>query len=261
MVPPPFLICVIRSVSVLSVVPSVSAGEPPALPVAFRKLIESPILPTMKYELETIPVWEAYRADAECPVCILEKKNEAQNVKYFLGDSVMDPDTRVAANEKGFCVYHTELLLEGGHKLGLALMTHTYLAGFIKSYARKRAEEEKAKGKPKSQPPDWPAFFKATQSACLFCERLAATVDRYVFTIVYLFKKDDDFKKTFLASKGFCLPHLARALEMADENLSGAAKEDFARELLALENVVILVFDQKKIGPRRFTAGYFGSCS
>ncbi len=197
----------------------------------------------MKYELETIPVWEAYRADSECPVCILEKKNEAQNVKYFLGDSVMDPDTRVAANEKGFCVYHTELLLEGGHKLGLALMTHTYLAMFLKAFRRKRAEDEKAKSKPKSAPAEWPSFFKATQASCLFCERLAATVDRYVFTIVYLFKKDDDFRKTFLASKGFCLTHLARALEMAEENLSGQVRDDFTRELLALEEKRLAVLE------------------
>jgi hypothetical protein len=189
----------------------------------------------MKYELETIPVWEAYRAGGECPVCVLEKKNEAQNVKYFLGDSVMDPDTRVAANEKGFCVCHTDLLFEGGHKLGLALMTHTYLAGFLAAFRRKRAEEADAKGKPKKQPADWPGFFRATQSACLFCERLEATLDRYVFTIVYLYKKDEDFRKAFLASQGFCLKHLARVLEMAGENLPGAVRDEFVRELLALE--------------------------
>jgi hypothetical protein len=189
----------------------------------------------MKYELETIPVWEAYRADSECPVCILEKKNEAQNVKYFLGDSVMDPDTRVAANQKGFCVYHTELLLEGGHKLGLALMTHTRLAELLSAFRKKLRDEAEAKGKNKREPVDWPGFFKSTQAGCLFCERLAATVGRYIFTIVYLYKKDADFKKTFLASKGFCLAHLARALEMADKEFGGAVREEFCRDLLSLE--------------------------
>ncbi|MBN2352680.1 MAG: hypothetical protein JXD23_08950 [Spirochaetales bacterium] len=197
----------------------------------------------MKYELETIPVWDAYRAGGECPVCILEKKNEAQNVKYFLGDSVMDPDTRVAANEKGFCVYHSELLFEGGHKLGLALMTHTYLARFLADLRRKRAEEPDAKARSKRPSVEWPAFFRATRSACLFCERLAATIDRYVFTIVYLYKKDEDFRKTFHASNGFCLPHLARALEMAEENLSGAIREEFTRELLALEEKRLAVLE------------------
>ncbi len=197
----------------------------------------------MKYELETIPVWDAYRAGGECPVCILEKKNEAQSVKFFLGESVMDSKTRVAANEKGFCVYHSELLFEGGHKLGLALMTHTYLARFLDAFRRKRAREPDAKGKPKRPSAEWPAFFRATRSACLFCERLTATVDRYLFTIVYLYKKDADFRKTFLASNGFCLEHLARALEMAEENLSGAIRDEFTRELLALEEKRLAVLE------------------
>jgi hypothetical protein len=189
---------------------------------------------SMKYELETIPVWEAFRADSECPVCILEKKNEAQNVKYFLGESVMDPDTRVAANKKGFCVSHTDLLLEGGHKLGLAFMSHTYLVELLAAFRRKRAEAADPKARNKKQPVDWPGFFNAMQATCLFCERLAATIDRYVFTIVYLYKKDDDFKKALLGSKGFCLPHLARVLAMADGELAGPVREEFTHGLLEL---------------------------
>jgi hypothetical protein len=197
----------------------------------------------MKYELETIPVWEAYQADSECPVCILEKKNEAANLKYFLGDSVMDPDTRVAANTKGFCVRHSDLLFEGGHKLGLALMTHTYLQSLIKAFRGLLKEDGDARNRAKKAPPDWPAFFRRPQTECLFCERLAQTIDRYLFTIVYLYRKDDDFKKAILASKGFCLPHCARVLEMADAELKGPQRDAFFQELLTIEEKRLTVLE------------------
>jgi hypothetical protein len=32
----------------------------------------------MKYELETIPVWDAYQSDSECPLCLLMKKAEEE---------------------------------------------------------------------------------------------------------------------------------------------------------------------------------------
>jgi hypothetical protein len=197
----------------------------------------------MKYELETIPVWDAYKTDTECPVCFLQKKNEAQSLKYFLGDSVMDPDTRVAANEKGFCVRHSDMLFGGGHKLGLALMTHTYLQQLLQAFRMKLEENNAAKTKNKSAAPDWPGFFRKPGKECLFCERVAQTVDRYLFTIAYLYRKDDEFKKTFLGSKGFCLPHCARALEMANEVLKGTVREDFIAELLSLEEKRLTVLE------------------
>jgi hypothetical protein len=197
----------------------------------------------MKYELETIPVWDAYKADSECPVCMLQKKSEVQSLKYFLGDSVMDPETRVAANTKGFCVRHSDMLFEGGHKLGLALMTHTYLQQFVRAFRKKMKEKDTVKAKGKTAAPDWAGFFRKTQAECLFCERVAQTVDRYLFTIVYLYRKDDDFKKAFLASKGFCLIHCARALEMADEILKGTVHDDFVDRLLDLQEKRLTVLE------------------
>jgi hypothetical protein len=200
------------------------------------------ILPAMKYELETIPVWEAYRADGECPVCVLEKKNEAQYLKFFLGDSVMDPDTRVEANRKGFCVRHSNLLLEGGHKLGLALMSHTFLQQFLAKYRDMKKEEKVARARKKT-PPDWPGFIRRSLSECLFCERLAQTLDRYVYTIVYLYRKDEDFRTTFQGSKGFCLPHAARVLEMADGELKGPVRDGFFSDLLTIEEQRLAVLE------------------
>ena len=48
----------------------------------------------MKQHIDTIPVWEAYQADCECPLCRIRLKNETMYVDNFLGASVMEPSTR-----------------------------------------------------------------------------------------------------------------------------------------------------------------------
>ena len=90
----------------------------------------------MKLHIDTAPVWEAYRTDCECPLCLLNDRVEAASVEYFLGDSVMEPSQRIEVNEKGFCGRHFALMFDAGNRLGLALMTHTYLKNTIEKMAR-----------------------------------------------------------------------------------------------------------------------------
>ena len=48
----------------------------------------------MKQHIDTAPVWESYRQDCECPMCLLHARAENANVSYFLGESVMEPSQR-----------------------------------------------------------------------------------------------------------------------------------------------------------------------
>ena len=66
----------------------------------------------MNQHIDTIPVWDAYKTDCECPLCVLAKKNEEEYVDNFLGASVMEPDRRVEVNEKGFCRRHFEMMFD-----------------------------------------------------------------------------------------------------------------------------------------------------
>ena len=81
----------------------------------------------MREHLDTMPIWEAYRAGCECPLCEIRQKNEAMYIDNFLGASVMEPDTRVEVNQKGFCQRHFAQMFMASNRLGLALMTHTYM--------------------------------------------------------------------------------------------------------------------------------------
>ena len=80
----------------------------------------------MKIVLETIPVWDAFRASDECPVCTLMEKAEKDALSYYLSSAIMTPEVRVETNENGFCPYHFILLSKEGKPQSLALLMDTY---------------------------------------------------------------------------------------------------------------------------------------
>jgi hypothetical protein len=175
----------------------------------------------MKYKLETIPVWDAFDADTECPFCLLERKAEKGYLKFFLGNSVMVPEMRVEVNGTGFCRTHYPMLYntrENRHALGL--LTHTRLqeaqketGRLLSALARKadRKSLEKAAASLGSQ-----------VESCMICSRLAETLARYSFTTLYLWKRDEEgFRERYASSKGFCLQHLGGLLSMGAEVLTG----------------------------------------
>lgn len=188
----------------------------------------------MKYQLETIPIWEAYETCTECPLCFLENKIEKNNIQFFLGGSVMEPDMRGMVNELGFCPVHFHMLFNAGNKLGLALMAHTHLL-----YLLKKMKNLGQHTTPKARS-GYCGFLKTQRDKCVLCRKLEKTLKRYAFTIVYLWKKDEDFRNTFKNSKGFCLPHFAECILMADEVLSSQKKEMFFKDLFPLQSENLL---------------------
>jgi len=100
----------------------------------------------MKYELQTIPIWNAYDSGEDCPLCHLEEKLEADYQRFFLGNSVMAPDMRIEVNAKGFCRPHYRLLYRGENKLGLALMAQTRLEERRRSFTGVMREAGHAAG-------------------------------------------------------------------------------------------------------------------
>ena len=82
----------------------------------------------MKYELETIPIWDTYTENSECPLCFLKEKAEKKYLDFFLGNSVMVPEMRVQVNAAGFCPAHyTSLFSSRKNRHGLGLISHTHL--------------------------------------------------------------------------------------------------------------------------------------
>ena len=82
-----------------------------------------------------IPVNDAYSGTSECPFCALYNKAENDYLEYYLGPSLMEPDTRKITNKTGFCPEHMGKLNKSvTNRLGLGLVMHTHL--FMKTSLR-----------------------------------------------------------------------------------------------------------------------------
>ena len=195
----------------------------------------------MKYTLDTIPVLDAYKTGCECPLCSLRVLSEDQYVDSMLGSAYMEPDCRVKTNEVGFCVRHFQLMYDRRNRLGLALMTHTHMQEVISSVEAILGDDAPARGSLFASlrggkiEGGAPQKIRARMSGCVICEQMEGAVNRYAYTIAQLYGTNSEFKAMFDGSKGFCLPHLALVLEMAEKTLSGEALRTFRAAVSAVE--------------------------
>ena len=206
----------------------------------------------MRYHIDTIPVWDALKLESECPLCALRRQVERGEVERFLGGSVMEPDTRIQVNAKGFCQRHHVLLYAQQNRLGHALMTHTHM-----KETRQKAEAILAEAADAAQEGGKAGLFKrraakggdplstasealrALTGSCILCDTVQENMRRYAYTLLHLYTHDRAFKTAFEAGKGVCLPDAALLLEMAADALKGQDRADFARAIqrLTAENL------------------------
>ena len=197
----------------------------------------------MKYTLDTIPVLDAYKTGCECPLCKLRILCEDQYVDTMLASAYMEPEWRIKSNETGFCTRHYELMFDRRNRLGLALMTHTHMQEVIKSMeailtggsAGKKSLLSSLRGGSKADENGMPAKIRARIDGCVICEQVDKALERYAYTIAQLYFTNSEFKTLFAGSKGFCLPHLALVLEMAEKTLSGGQMTEFQKAVAAME--------------------------
>jgi hypothetical protein len=186
----------------------------------------------MKYKLETIPVWDAFKEDTECPFCFLKEIAEKRYLKYYLGNSAMNPETRVELNKTGFCPDHFSQLLKERNPQHLGLITHTHLQDWSKDLDKRFPAEKSGRSSFLSTKNTDTSEFKTQNDSrikdCLICDRIEKTIKRYTFTTCILWKKDEEEFRRFLSeSKGFCIPHEGDLLLMAEEVLKKSEKNDF----------------------------------
>lgn len=201
----------------------------------------------MKYKLETIPVWDAFREDCECPFCQLREKAELRYLKYYLGNSAMNPETRVELNKTGFCPDHFSKLLTQRSPQHLGLITHTHLQDWMADKEKRfpvagktqEPEQNEKKGifsRKKSPVEKYKSHCEKRIRTCLICDRIERTIQRYTFTTCYLWKRDEEGFRDFLKkTKGFCIPHETALLLMAEEILKSAELTLFFGEIKELQ--------------------------
>lgn len=172
----------------------------------------------MNYHINTIPVWDSFKAGGECPLCTLKEDVEKKLISQYLNEAVMEDSYRADVNKLGFCKQHFIKLYEGSNKLGVALQTHTRfkaLLSGLKFTAKSGKDDVK--------------FIRKQLSTCIVCDVTDFNMQRYYATIPKMYRHEDHFPELIKGGKGFCLGHFADLIEHA--NKAGKSATPFLEEI------------------------------
>ena len=188
---------------------------------------------TMKEQLYTIPVNDAFNEPCECPLCKIYDNLEQESIDFMLGPSYMEDDIRMETNKTGFCTKHIKQLYDRQNRLGIALMLHTHMkhtGEHIEKMAKSCNSSKKSLFGKKEKSP-LIDYIKEIENSCYICNRIENVFDRYIKTVIHCYTHDDDFKKKFNESKGFCTKHYGMLYEYAEKTLNSSALNNFISDL------------------------------
>lgn len=202
----------------------------------------------MKEQLYTIPVNDAFDEDCECPVCAMYRSLEKASVEYTMGPSYMEDDVRMETDRVGFCRNHMQMLWDENNRLGLALVLQSHMQKTTKDLKKLINSPFTGKGRgifKKNEESPISAYINRLNASCFVCERVQGFFERYIITIFYLWQNDKEFKKKYLASKGFCTGHYGLLVSEAPRNLTGDDLTEFNRATgrIYIENMERLIGD------------------
>jgi len=197
----------------------------------------------MKEKIYTIPVNDAYRSDSDCPLCKLRADIESGTLDFYLGASLMEPDTRVATNKLGFCRDHlSKMYGREINRLGIGLMLHTHMKQLRsdleepigKACPDKRTLLRGRDGEYGKRLSELASMLEKRAADCIICDKIKFTMDRYIDVLLWMYFEDEDFKKIFSGKKGHCTVHLAALLRGAGKHLNQNQCSEFVGELLSM---------------------------
>ena len=189
----------------------------------------------MREKIYTIPLSEAYESPSECPFCLIEEKLEKESVEYALGASMMEPDSRIISNEKGYCRRHFKMMLSEQKALSLALVLDTHLNETVRKIKDASKEKQARKMFKKDGEDRLLSLVSSINDSCVICEKIETTLEKFAEVFWYLYKTEKDFKEKVLSSQGFCLHHFCQVMSKIDSEFSGKAKEKARAEICELE--------------------------
>ncbi len=185
----------------------------------------------MKYELQTIPIHTSLDKNTECCLCELMKESLEHSLDYFLGSSVMNPETRVKVNNIGFCPEHFTDLASKNKAQSLSLLCDTFIEQTLKTYDK----DYKIKGNIDKSIDNINKEIDKRYKGCLICDKLELSIKRYSYTVVYLWKTEPEFREKLKNSKGFCMYHTKDVLNISKEALNKKERKEFVEFIMFLE--------------------------
>lgn len=189
----------------------------------------------MKEQLYTIPVNDAFAVDCECPVCSMYDSLEKDAIEFTMGPSYMEDDIRMETNKIGFCTHHVKQLYKHQNRLGLALILHTHMQRTNRNLEDLLSSDKPVKkglfAKKTENASPVTEYIENLNQSCYICNRIDRIFARYLATIYHCYEHDEEFRRKFAASKGFCTKHFGMLYEGAPSSLSGKRLPEFIKTL------------------------------
>lgn len=187
----------------------------------------------MKEHIDTIPVNEAFETQDECPFCHLERQVEQKAIRYTVGPgaSYMEPDVRATTDAMGFCRAHYKKMYDYGNSLGNALIMQTRMVGLQKELQAQldsfqMPDKKGLFSKKQTGPLPIVQWAQSKNRTCFLCHKVQYNMQRYYATYFHLIK-EPEFRQKVENSKGLCMHHFEKLMEMAPEKLPNAQLEWF----------------------------------
>ncbi|MBR7110270.1 MAG: hypothetical protein IKC83_00185 [Clostridia bacterium] len=169
--------------------------------------------------IHKIPVNEAFSEKCGCPMCKLKERYDQKAVWFLYEEGIMNPETRIETNKKGFCKKHLDMLAKEKQSLSLALMLETRLETLQKEL---------------NSPKNIIKTSTKTANSCWICEYTDNAMNEIAELVSQMYGAEDEFKKVFSEQEFFCLPHTALLLEK--NMLKGAKSNEYVKQLLDVNN-------------------------
>ena len=189
----------------------------------------------MKEQLYTIPVNDAFAVDCECPVCSMYDSLAKDAIEFTMGPSYMEDDIRMETNKIGFCTHHVKQLYKHQNRLGLALILHTHMQRTNRDLEDLLSSDKPVKkglfAKKTENASPVTEYIENLNHSCYICNRIDRIFARYLATIYHCYEHDEEFRRKFAASKGFCTKHFGMLYEGAPSSLSGKRLPEFIKTL------------------------------
>lgn len=161
----------------------------------------------MKETICTIPINDIFMEKKGCPFCRMYDMLENQYATFITGSAMMDPETRVATNEKGFCKKHFEKITEVGKRLPNALILQTHMQHILDNYFPKNTLSKPDKKKLQT--------LDEMMHTCYICDRINHDVEHFLRTVFKEWETNMEFRKLYQEQEFICLEHYHKVTSIA----------------------------------------------
>ena len=168
---------------------------------------------------------EYFNGEEGCPVCRIKRKIDERLTDQYLGEGVMEDNTRKEVNKLGFCTHHYGMLFSFKSKLGLGLQVSTRL-----NTISKEVFEPKNLKQAKKQAESVLNFEKS----CVVCKYLNEHMVRYYKTIAEVYNNVFSFEEKLDEVDGFCLEHYAELLKYS--GYAGGKQKEYVAKLYEIQS-------------------------